>query len=647
MAITAPPPQRTGRGIGASPTRPDGREKVLGQFAYASDLHAKGMLWGATVRSPHPHARIVSIDLGPALAISGVHAVLTHEDVPGAKHHGLKIADQPVLAFDVVRFHGEAVALVAADHPETARRAAVAVAIEWEPLEPLVDSERALDPASPRLHPDGNVVRRVHVLHGDVAAAAARDDLVVVHGEYEVGMQDQAYLGPEAGLAIPTEDGVELRVATQWLHDDRRQVASCLGLPEERVRIVCAGVGGAFGGREDLTMQVHACMLALRTQRPVKMSYSREESFLGHVHRHPAKLRYEHAATPDGRLVYVKGRVLLDGGAYASKSSAVCLVASGTSTGPYLVPNADVDIVATYTNNPPCGAMRGFGAVQTCFGYESQMDKLAAALDMDPVELRRRNALHTGATLPIGQRVDGPAPVAELLERLEAMELPPAPAAGADRDLRELPGGVANTTHGEGVLRGVGYAVGFKNVGMGGGMADYSTARVRVSLGEDGEPRVEVHTAACEVGQGGVIVQAQIAREELGVDDVVVLEADTDVGSAGCTAGSRQTWFTGGAVKVACEAVRDELLRRAVARHGARADAVRLEQGALVTDSGELLATIAELVAAATVEETREYWPPRFSRSASPHIAPWSTSTSTWGSCASSRSRPRRTSGAS
>jgi xanthine dehydrogenase D subunit len=597
------------RGVGARVRRPDARLKVTGEFDYSSDLSADGVLWGATVRSPHPHARIRSIDTTRARAVPGVSTVLTHADVPGAKCYGLKVADQPVLAWDVVRYHGEPVALVAADHPETARRAAAEVIVDYEPLPPIVDSEDALADAAPPLHPDGNVVKHVHIERGDVAGGAARAE-VIVRGEYEVGMQDQAFLGPESGLAIPTDFGVELHVATQWLHDDQRQLAACLGLPDHAVRIVCAGVGGAFGGREDLSMQVHASMLALHTGRPVKIVYGREESFFGHVHRHPARLAYEHGADADGRLVYVKCRTLLDGGAYASKSGAVCMVAAGTAAGPYVVPNVTLDVYATYTNNPPCGAMRGFGAVQSCFAYEAQMDKLAAALGLDPVELRRRNALETGGELPTGQRLDGPAPVAELLERLQAMPLPPEPDPDRARDIRELPGGVSNTTHGEGVRRGVGYAVGFKNVGMGGGVDDYSTARIRVCE-QNGEPEVAVHTAACEVGQGGITIQAQIARAELGIDRVVVLPADTDVGSAGCTAGSRQTWLTGGAVKSACEAVRAELLRRAVERHGAHDSTLLLRDGAVVSENGELLATVADLVVDDPVEETREYRPPR------------------------------------
>jgi len=368
-------------------------------------------------------------------------------------------------------------------------------------------------------------------------------------------MQDQAFLGPESGLAVPAEDGgVDLFVSTQWLHVDRDQVAASLDLPPEQVRITLGGVGGAFGAREDLSMQVHACLLALHTGKPVKMMYGREESFFGHVHRHPARMRYEHGATRDGRLVYVRCRILLDGGAYASSSTAVCSNAACFASGPYEVPNAVIDSYVVYTDNPPCGAMRGFGAVQTCFAHEAQMDKLAAAVGLDPVELRRRNAMTQGATLLTGATINSPAPVAELLESVSAR---PLPADGA----AVLPGGHSNTTHGEGVRRGVGYAVGFKNVGYSEGFDDYSTARVRLSVA-GGEPLVEVHTAAAEVGQGLVTVQEQIARHELGVERVLVLPADTQVGSAGSSSASRQTYMTGGAVKLACEAIKEELARR-------------------------------------------------------------------------------------
>ena len=404
--------------LGESAPRPDGTPKVAGSFAFSSDLWHDRMLWGGTLRSPHPSARIRSIDIGPAVALAGVHAVLTAADVPGSPTYGLEHSDQPVLASDVVRYEGEPVAVVAADHPATVRRALEAIVVDYEPTDPLVDPLQA-EAADP-IHPDGNLIRRIHLRHGDQGAVGE----VQVEGTYEVGMQDQAFLGPESGLAVPAEDGgVDLFVATQWLHVDRDQVAACLGLEPERVRLTLAGVGGAFGAREDLSLHVHLCLLALHTGRPVKMVYSREESFHGHVHRHPARMWYRHHADRDGRLVRVEARLVLDGGAYASSSSAVIANATCFAAGPYRVPSADIDGAVVRTNNPPCGAMRGFGAVQTCFAHEAQMDRLADALGMDPVELRRRNVLATGDRLVTGQVIVGTAPVAEVLDALAELGL--------------------------------------------------------------------------------------------------------------------------------------------------------------------------------------------------------------------------------
>ena len=567
--------------VGTSTVRADGIPKVTGEFEYSSDMRMDGMLWGATLRSAHPRADIWSVDVSRALAIPGVRAVLTHEEVPGSKLYGMERADQPVLAWQHVRYQGEPVAIVAADDPETARQAIGAIEVDYDVLEPLTDPERAMASDAPALHLSGNVLRHVRIIHGDPDADAE----VVVSGEYEVGMQDQAFLGPESGLAVPDgEGGVDLYIATQWLHSDLDQLAACLDLPPEKVRLILSGVGGAFGGREDLSMQIHACMLALSTGRPVRMVYNREESFFGHVHRHPCRMRYEHGATTAGRLVYVRARIVLDGGAYASSSTAVCSNAACFAAGPYEVPNARIDSYVTYTNNPPCGAMRGFGAVQVAIAHEAQMDKLAAALGIDAVALRVANAMRPGTRMPTGQLVPEPAPVAELLERVRAMPLPRL-AADGDRDLRELPGGVSNTTHGEGVRRGVGYAVAVKNVGFSEGFDDYSTARVRLSV-DGGEPLVEVHTAAVEVGQGLVTVQAQIARTELGVERVAVLTADTRVGSAGSSSASRQTYVTGGAVKAACEAIRE-----------------RLGSDPRAMSAGEL----AELIGAEAIEETVEW----------------------------------------
>src|SRR6476469_2172347 len=546
--------------IGESVPRVDGIPKTTGEFEYASDLQAAGMLWGHTVRSPHAHARIVEIDIAEALAMPGVHAVLTHADVPGQKTYGLEFPDQPVLAIDRVRYFGEPVALVAADRPEQARRAAEKIRVEYEPLEPVVNSERATEQEP--LHPDRptmghgyrddprpNVVRSLVIRHGDPDAEAD----VSVSGVYEVGIQDQAFLGPESGLAVPDGDGgVDVYVATQWLHVDRDQVAPCLGLAPEQVRIHLAGVGGAFGGREDLSMQIHGAMLALHTNRPVKIVYSREEAFVGHIHRHPAKIWMEHRATREGKLVNVRARILLDGGAYASSSAAVCSNAAAFAVGPYKVENALIESTCVYSNNPPCGAMRGFGAVQGCFGHEAQMDKLASALEIDPVELRLLNALGPGDTLPTGQQVTGSLPVAEVIKRAAALPVPQAEEL--PRDPIRLPGGAGNTTRGQGVQRGVGFAVGFKNVCYSEGFDDACSARVRLWAAADEQLSAEVHCATPEVGQVVPGVILQVLRNALATENVSLAPGSTDgVGSAGSASASRLTWMAAGAVRLACQ----------------------------------------------------------------------------------------------
>ncbi|MEZ0113311.1 xanthine dehydrogenase D subunit [Catenulispora sp. EB89] len=594
-------------GVGDSPTRPDGPLKVKGEFAYSSDLFMDDMVWGMTLRSPHPRALIRSIDFAAALALPGVDAILTHEDVPGYKLYGLDVRDQPVLAIGEVRHQGEPVALVAADHPETARRALKLIQVDYEVLEPVVDARRALfDPESPRVHPDGNLVRHQPVRVGaDVDDPAVRARCaVVVSAEYEVGIQDQAFLGPESGLAVPAEDGgVDLYVATQWMHNDLLQVAPCLGLPEAKVRMTLSGVGGAFGGREDLSMQIHAAMLALRVGKPVKMVYNREESFFGHVHRHPAWMRYTYGATAEGKLVFADVEIVLDGGGYTSATLNVVGNAASLGVGPYVIPNIRIDSYGAYTNNPPCGAMRGFGAVQACFAYESMMDKLAAELGLDPVTIRQRNAVTQGDKLATGQVVEAPAPVAEMLETLKAL---PMPAPADTSDLRNLPGSTANTTHGEGVVRGVGYGLGVKNICFSEDFDDYSTARVRLELLGDTVGAL-VHTAAAEVGQGLVTLEAQIARTELGVEQVAIHPADSSVGNAGSSSASRQSYMTGGAVKTACEAVRAVVFERLVKDHGRDYDDLSLVGGKIVSVSEGVVATLEQVLASGPIEETREY----------------------------------------
>ncbi len=584
--------------LGTSALRPDGGAKVQGSFAFSSDLWAENMLWGATLRSPHPYARIISIDTTAAWKIAGVETIITHEDVPGQLTYGLISSDQPVFAKDFVRYMGEPIAAVAADHPETCRRALAAIVVEYEVLTPLADGERALDPTVDPIHPDGNVIRELQIIRGDQSATGP----IVVEGTYELGIQDQAFLGTEAALALPDHDGkgVEVYVATQWLHEDQKQMAACLNLPIDKVRLTLGGVGGAFGAREDISLQVHCALLALRTSRPIKMQYGREESFFGHVHRHPAKIWMRHHADADGRIIRVESRMLLDGGAYASTSSAVLTNAATHAQGPYKCDNATVYSYAVRTNNPPCGAMRGFGVVQACFAHESQMDKIAAAARISPVEVRLRNAMETGDLLITGQPVESVAPVARCIRETAALPMPdelsPTP------DPLELPGGSGRTADRQHIKRGIGWGVSIKNIMYSEGFDDYSTARVTL---QDGV--VTLKFATSEVGQGFVTLAPQIARTVLGVDQILIDPMDTSIGSAGSTSASRQTWMSGGAVDGACRLVRERLFEHVGQQHNIDPLRLAIDGTDVVDTMGDLRISVAEATLGQRFEETFEY----------------------------------------
>lgn len=573
--------RRVAGGVGESTPRPDGIPKLTGAFEYSSDLHHDDMLWGATLRSPHPRARITGIDVAPALTRPGIAAVLTATDVPGNPRFGQAHTDQPVLAIDEVSFWGESVAIVAAGDPASAKAAAAAIGVSYEPLEPVLDPEEA--------EKRGQTFRTIEVVNGDQSRRGA----VAVEGYYETGVQDQAMLGTESGLAVPDgQGGVDLYVSTQWLHIDHRQVVECLGLRPEQVRLHIAGIGGAFGAREDLTLQVHLCMLALHTGRPVKMVYDRLESFSGHVHRHPARMWYRHEADPDGTLVRVEARLLLDGGAFAETSPAVLANSAYFAAGPYRCPSVYIRGAAVQTNHPPAGAMRGFGANQVCFAYEAQMDRLAAALEMDPIALRLHNALGPGDSIPTtGQVITGSLPTAEAIRSVAAMPLPdPEPHA----DPRWLPGGTGLTTPPEAVRRGIGFAVGIKNIAFSEAFDDYAEARA--VLTPDG---IELHTAAAEVGQGMVTILEQIARSASGLTDVrVVFDHTGEIGSAGSTSASRQTQMAGGAALAACRAAREEALRRS------NGDDLT-DEG--VWKDGKLVTTLRDVLAEGPVESRQRF----------------------------------------
>ena len=584
--------------LGNSALRPDGAAKVRGDFSFTSDLNAENMLWGATLRSPHAHARIISIDYSEAWKITGVETIITADDVPGLPTYGLISQDQPVFARDIVRYMGEPIAAVAADHPETCRRALAAIKVEYELLPVLSDPEDAIAGTVPAIHPDGNLIRHQRIVAGDVSATGP----IVVEGTYDIGMQDQAFLGTEAALGFPDHDGhgVEVHVATQWLHEDQKQMAACLGLPENRVRLVLGGVGGAFGAREDISLQVHTALLALRTKRPVKMQYGREESFFGHVHRHPAKVWMRHHADQNGKLIKIEARFVFDGGAYASTSSAVLINGVTHTQGPYVCHNAIVDGYAVRTNNPPCGAMRGFGVVQACFAHEGQMDKIAAAAGIDPVTVRLINAMKTGDTLITGQTVESVAPVERLIR--ETNEIPlPAPLPDVVDEL-QLPGGSGITSERKHIRRGIGWGVSIKNIMYSEGFDDYSTARCTLKDGA-----VTLKFATSEVGQGFVTLAPQIARSVLGVDDVVCDTIDTNIGSAGSTSASRQTWMSGGAVDGACRLVRERLFEHVGAKYGVDPIRLIIDDTDIVDTVGTLRVSVHEATQGVTISEEFEH----------------------------------------
>ncbi|MEU0760626.1 molybdopterin cofactor-binding domain-containing protein [Streptomyces microflavus] len=570
-------------GLGASLPPADARAKTEGTFPYAADLWAEGLLWASVLRSPHPHARILSIDTSAAAAMPGVRAVVTHEDVPGDSNYGRRVVDRPVFASELVRHHGEPIAAVAADHPDTARLAAAAIAVEYEVLEPVTDPEKAF--AAEPLHPDGNLIRHIPLRYGDAEATGE----IIVEGLYRIGRQDPAPIGAEAGLAVPRPDGgVEIYTASTDPHTDRDLAAACFGLEPDRVKVVVTGVPGATGDREDPGFQIPLGLLALRTGCPVKLAATREESFLGHAHRHPTLLRYRHHADADGRLVKVEAQILLDAGAYADASSESLAAAVAFACGPYVVPHAFIEGWAVRTNNPPSGHVRGEGAMQVCAAYEGQMDKLAARLGIDPAELRLRNALSTGDILPTGQTVTCPAPVAELLRAVRDAPLPALPKDTPEDDWL-LPGGPEGAGEPGAVRRGVGYGVGMVHMLGAEGADEVSTATVRVHDGV-----ATVICAAVETGQGFTTLARQVVQEVLGIDEVHVAAVDTDQPPAGPATHGRHTWVSGGAVERAAKMVRTQLLQPLAHKFGMSTELLQIADGKITSYDGVLSTTVME-----------------------------------------------------
>jgi xanthine dehydrogenase D subunit len=566
-------------------------------------MWADNMLWGATLRSPHPYARVLAIDVSGAYAIDGVATVVTAADVPGKLTYGLIVQDQPVFAAigDTVRYSGEPIAAVAADHPETCQRALAAIKVTYEVLTPVTDPEDCIAGVAEQIHPDGNIFRHQRIISGDTSI----EGVIQVEGEYEIGMQDQAFLGLESALAIPDSggQGLEMYVATQWLHEDRKQIADCLNIPEENIRLVLGGVGGAFGAREDISLQVHTALLAMKAGRPVRISYGREESFYGHVHRHPAKIWMKHHADANGKIVKIESRMVFDGGAYCSTSPAVLINGITHTQGPYKCENAIVDGWAVRTNNPPCGAMRGFGVVQACFAHESQMEKLATAVGVSPVEIRLLNAMETGDRMITGQIMDSVAPVAQCIRETDAIPIPDPLENSAD--LRTIPGGTGLTAQPSNIRRGVGWGVSIKNLMYSEGFDDFSTARCRISNGV-----VTIKFATSEVGQGFTMLAQQIARTVLGVDEVILDTIDTQVGSAGSTSASRQTWMSGGAVQVACQAALAQLFDHVATKFEMTRSELEIDGTDIVDRLTQRRVSVSDAISEIEIDCTEEYHHP-------------------------------------
>jgi CO/xanthine dehydrogenase Mo-binding subunit len=540
--------------IGASVKRIDARGKVTGATAYPADLIKPDMLHLKVVFAGRPHARILGLDTSPALAHPGVVAVLTAADVP-YNYYGLIDADQPALCGDVVRYVGDREALVAAETAEAAAVVASLVKVDYEDLPVVCDARAAMAPDATLVHEKhgSNVLEHVKIRKGDAARAMAEAD-VVLEGEYSTSWQEHAYLQPEAGVAYIDKYGkLVIETAGQWLHEDRRQIAAMLQLPEDEVVVRYAAIGGAFGGREDLSIQHLLALATWKLRRPTAIIWSREESMTAHHKRHPMTVRCRWGAKRDGHIIAVESEVVADGGAYASTSVEVVKIATVFANGTYEVPNITADGYAVYTNNVPSGAFRGFGAPQAQFAAEIMVTRLAHALGIDPVEMRRINIYREGSIESSQQPLPPGVSALPVLERC-VEEARARFGYGTARSQPAAP-------H---LRRGIGIASGIKNIGYSFGYPEQATATVELHGGEQIE-HATVRAGAAEVGQGVHTILKQIAAETLGLPferpegagEAPLIEMVTNDSSqapnTGSVSASRMTFMGGRAVHAAAQ----------------------------------------------------------------------------------------------
>lgn len=543
--------------IGQSIKRIDAPGKVTGATPYPADLDMAGQLWMKLRFSDHVSARILAIDTSAALALPGVVAVYTAQDVP-ANEYGLVYKDQPVLcgpgsnnpAADVVRCYMDCIAVVVAETPAIAAKAAKLIQVEYEDLPGIFDIDEALLPDAHQIHPDypGNKICDYHIRKGDIDAGWSQAE-VIVEGEYRTGYQEHAYLQPEAGLGYVDDEGrVTVVVAGQWAHEDLWQVAHALNLPEDRIRIIYPAIGGAFGGREDMSVQIVLALAVLKLQRPVKVIWSREESMLYHHKRHPFVIRTKWGATRDGKIVAIEATVLCDAGPYNYTSNKVMANAALMVSGPYEVENVHVDAQAVLTNNIPTGAFRGFGAPQAALAAENQVNKLAAALNIDPVEIRLKNAIHEGSLLSVDTAPPPGVTMPEVIEACGRESYWQQNGHGWERVAMQQPVNPA-------LRRGIGFAAGFKNIGFAFGFPEHSFAEIELRGNAEIES-VILRAAGADVGQGHHTILLQMAADAVGVplEKVQLVPHDTAYAqSSGSASASRLTYMAGNAIKGAAE----------------------------------------------------------------------------------------------
>ncbi|GAB4474582.1 MAG: selenium-dependent xanthine dehydrogenase [Anaerolineales bacterium] len=599
-------PQPNLRIVGTLQPRPDAIEKVSGTAKFTDDLKFPGMLHARVKRAMVPHAILKRLDVEKARQLPGVQAVLTAADIPGEKNHGLVIFDWPILVGigERVRYVGDAVAIVAAESREIATQALDLIEAEYELLEVIADPVRARQPDAPQLHPNGNLLKHIKVRKGDMEQGFAEAEVILEH-TFHTAITDHAFLEPECSIARPTEDGrMEIYVGSQIPYADRNQVARALGWEDERVHIIGQLMGGGFGGKEDIAGQIHAALLANATGRPVKLLFDRHESLLVHPKRHATQIRVKMGAKRDGRLTAVETELYGDTGAYASLGEKVLTRATTHSSGPYEVPHARADCYAMYTNNPPAGAFRGFGVTQSAFAIESMMDMLAHTLQIDPIELRRKNALRVGSVTNTGQVLR------ESVGLLDCIEI-------VTKELQQRAGErpfASRSVEGQPHLRRAwGFAVAYKNTGLGGGAPDKAGAEVE--LYDDGT--LEVRTSSAELGQGLVTVLRLIVAEEFAMppERVRVLVMDTDrTPDGGPTTASRQTFVSGNAARYAAQSLREALAASLAERFDVAPERIRFIEGLAQVNGHSLpLSEVAKIVRkeGRTPKAFYEYWAPK------------------------------------